>query len=258
MGLATNNRLKPTNLPLWVGAFSVLFITLSGCGIAMKRPDLPYYFSHPLLNERWQDGGGANASAKKVAKAKRKRSKKRKARKGQVAKKAPPKAPLTQELRGNDLEVVRREMVLSAQRLVGIGDSFSQDSFLRHLLIVNNLGLGDFPTEGVVAWLYKHAGKSAGKVGAVAPGDLLFLGDKGPEQCVVVEKMGDDGRINFIGYVSGRVQRGVLSLNQRTARRDEKTQEVLNTFVGKSRLAGALLVGSYRLDRHKDALASQN
>jgi hypothetical protein len=240
----------------------IILVGMQGCGIELKRPDMPYYFSHPLLNERWLERAGTpSTQPKKVArasgKAKVRKGRKKDGKARKTAATAPPSAP-TQTLRGNELDVVRGEMVLAAQRLLGIGETFTQDSFLRHLLIVNNLGLGDFPEEGVVVWLYQHAGEGAGKVGPIVAGDLLFLGEQKPEQCVVVETVEGDGRIGFIGYISGRVQRGVMSINQRTARRDEKSQKVLNTFVGKSRLAGGLLLGSYRLDRHKERLARQN
>ena len=235
------------------GVSLLMALLLLGCGVEMRRPDMGYYFSHPLLNERWldQESGKARvATARKGKKASKKASKKA------VASSVTP--PPTQELRGNELEVVRREMVLSAQRLVGVGDSFSQDSFLRHILIVNNLGLGEFPEEGVVGWLHKHAGKGAGTVTGLGAGDFLFLGDGQPEQCVVVEKVEADGGVTFIGYLNGQVQRGVLSLTRRDVRRDEGTKQVLNSFVGKTQLAGGLLLGSYQLDKHKDQLASHS
>lgn len=235
----------------------LLVLAVFGCGVQVQRPDMGYYFSHPLLNERWHDRQLKKRRVASSKKAKRASKKARKKSRKKVAAKqvAPPPA---QELRGNELEVVRREMVLSAQRLVGIGESFSQDSFLRHLLIVNNLGLGEFPEEGVVGWLHQHAGKGAGTVTGLAAGDFLFLGDDQPEQCVVVEKVDGDGGVAFIGYLNGRVQRGVLSLTRRDVRRDESSKKVLNSFVGKTRLAGGLLLGSYQLDKHKEKLASHN
>ncbi len=242
-------------LPQAIGLLLVLL--LLGCGIQVRRPDMGYYFSHPLLNERWLEREPGKVRTVRESKRKKARRKARKkARKKALVKKVAP--PPTQELRGNDLEVVRREMVLSAQRLVGIGESFSQDSFLRHILIVNNLGVGKFPEKGVVGWLHKHAGKNAGTVTGLAAGDFLFLGDVKPEQCVVVEEVEADGGVKFIGYLNGRVKRGVLSLTRREVRRDEASKKVLNSFVGKTQLAGGMLLGSYRLDKHKEELASQS
>lgn len=237
----------------------LLTLLLFGCGISVRRPDMSYYFSHPLLNERWLDRSSTSGRVAKAEKRKRsrKQARSKRSRTKTIAKKKVVPPP-TQELRGNDLEVVRREMVLSAKRLVGIGESFSQDSFLRHILIVNNLGLGEFPEAGIVSWLHKHAGKNAGTVTGLAAGDLLFLGDGTPEQCVIVEAVEADGGVAFIGYLNGRVQRGVLSLTRREVRRDEASRKVLNTFIGKTQLAGGLLLGSYRLEKHKERLASQS
>jgi hypothetical protein len=239
-----------------------LLVLMAGCGVHLSRPDVTYNFHHPLLNERWMERlPAARASKAKGRTAKAKKAKAAgKAKSRKVAKTgsgSPAARPDPQELRGNDVEVVRREMVLSAQRLLGVRDSFSQDSFIRHILVVNNLDLGKLPEEGGVGWLYGKLGKEAGKVDGVAPGDVLFLGDGTPEQCVIVEKADADGTVTFIGYVAGSVQRGVLSLTHREVRRDEASQKVLNTFIGKTRLAGGLLLGAFSLQKHQERLASQ-
>lgn len=234
-----------------------LCLTLAaGCGVTVKRAGLPYYFAHPILNERWE-AGTLRAHAKKraqstVKKHKKKtsvrasRKKSRQAISGARATQASrPVEP--QPLRGNDLTVMRREVVLSAQRLVGIRDSFTQDSFIRHILKVNNLGLGEVPEEGGVAWLFSMPGTFRRAIPNVFPGDILFLGDGEPQQCVVVEKVDREGQVTFIGLVSGQVQRGKLSLTRRDARRDEISGKVLNSFIGKGKLAGALLIGGYSL-----------
>jgi len=237
---------------LAVAATAVLLS--AGCGVTVERPGVSYYFSHPILNESW-GAGTLRTKSTKVTRAKKKKPSKRQASqaKADPAGKKTPAArrgdspPPRQALRGNDLRVVRQEVVLSAQRLVGIKDSFTQDTFARHVLMVNNLGLGDVPQDGVVHWLYSMPGTQTRVIQEVQPGDVLFLGEDVPGQCIVVEKVDDGGAVTFIGVISGEVQRGVLSLSNRTARRDETSGKVLNSFVGKGQLAGELLLGGFSL-----------
>ena len=242
----------------------VLVMVAVGCGLDVTRPEMEYYFTHPVLNEEWKPDLWRTSSRSRVAAKLKKKSKKRKSsskkkrRKAVAAKKkaAPPAVKHHQPLRGNEVEVVRREMVLSATRLIGIKDSFDQDSFARHLLVVNNLGLGKIPGKDTLDWLYKRQGKAARVIKEVQPGDLLFLGDGGPEYVVVVEKIDANGGVTFVGCISNEVRRGVLSLKQRQARRDERSGKVLNSFVGKSKLAGSLLMGSFSMATHSSTLTA--
>ena len=237
---------------------SVLLLLLSSCGISVSRSEITYYFSHPLLNEEWNPRHfqttvrSASGKGRSVKKAKGKRRAKKAKKKGPALVATP-----AQELRGNDMEVGRQEMVLAGRRLLGVGETFTQDSFIRHLLVVNNLGVGRIPEEGTVKFLFEGLGSSR-KVKEVKAGDILFLGDGSPEQCVIVEQVESDGTVGFIGYVSGRVSRGVLSLTHASVRRDETSKKVLNTFVGKTQLAGGLLLGAYTLDAHQRMLAGKN
>ncbi len=241
----------------------VFFGALSsqGCGhsIKVRSPDVSYYFGHPLLNEDWKPGTVESQGKSGKGEAHRKSSAHRKVagRSGKGSSHAVKRsaavqsgAPPVQELRGNEVEVVRREMVLSAQRLVGIKGSFSQDSFLHHLLVVNNFGGDAMPSEGTVAWLHGQVGKDARTLSEVRPGDLLFLGEDEPEMCVVVEQVEDNDRVAFIGVMGDEVKRGNLSLSQRSARRDEASGKVLNSFVDRTRLAGGILIGGLSLSRH--------
>ena len=242
----------------------VLVMVALGCGLDVTRPEMEYYFTHPVLNEEWKPDLWRTSSRSRVAAKLKKKSRKRKSsskkkRRKQAARKkkqAPPAVKHHQPLRGNDVEVVRREMVLSATRLIGVKDSFDQDSFARHLLVVNNLGLGKIPGKDTLDWLYKRQGKAARVVKEVQPGDLLFLGEGGPEYVVVVEKIEGDGGVTFVGCISNEVRRGVLSLKQRQARRDERSGKVLNSFVGKSKLAGSLLMGSFSMAAHSSMLTA--
>jgi len=252
----TARRPCPIPLHLLPVLLCLALLSAGGCGhsVKMRSPDVSYYFGHPLLNEAWKPG----ATKKKAREAKEHRSrsaKKRSASKtgaGAVRESAAVKtgAPPAQELRGNEVEVIRKEMVLSAQRLVGIKDSFTHDSFLRHLLQVNNFGGSSMPSEGTVAWLQGQVGKEARLLSEVQPGDLLFLGEDEAEMCVVVESVEDNDRVTFIGVMGDEVKRGSLSLSQRSARRDETTGKVLNTFVDRTRLAGGMLMGGLSLSRH--------
>lgn len=243
---------------------AILVWCTSGCSIDFKAAPADYFFSNSLLNNQWQPRLCRHADGKPKIKKHRRRTKRvakkstaKKRNRKVVAKKTP--APvLLQPLRGNDLKVVREEMVLSAQRLVGIRNSFSQDTFARHLLTVNNLGVGGVPKTDVVGWLHKATAAGKGRLlSRVEKGDLLFLGEDGPEMLVVAEAVETDGTVTFIGYIAGEVKRGVLSLKHRQARRDEATQKVLNSFVGKSQLAGELLVGVSSLSDEGNWLAGQ-
>jgi len=241
---------------LFIGAGTTL-----GCGhsVKVRSPDVSYYFGHPLLNEDWKPGAveaekkqSKNRSHRKATAEKNGHASKRKRASDAVKSSAAVRtgAPPAQELRGNEVEVVRKEMVLAAQRLVGIKDSFTQDSFLRHVLTVNNFGGDSMPAEGTVAWLHGQVGKEARVLSEVKPGDLLFLGEDDVEMCVVVEEVEDNDRITFIGALGDEVKRGNLSLSQRSARRDETSGKVLNTFVDRTRLAGGMLLGGLSLSRH--------
>jgi len=240
-----------------------------GCGLDVTRPEMEYYFTHPVLNEEWKPDLWRTSSRRRVVAKLKKKKKKRKRKRRSSSKKKQKKAvaakkkavtPVVkhhQPLRGNEVEVVRREMVLSATRLIGVKDSFDQDSFAKHLMVVNNLGLGKIPSKDTLSWLYKRQGKGTRVIKEVRPGDLLFLGDGEPEYVVVVEKVDDAGGVTFVGCISNEVRRGVLSLKQRQARRDERSGKVLNSFVGKSKLAGSLLMGSFSMATHSNSLASQ-
>lgn len=238
-------------LVFWLAAMCV--VAVSSCADYMAQSDVTYYFTHPLLNEDWkpQNTGKAvftdTASRQRVAaKDKASRTNGGKTRRtGDKKTAAVRPLPPAQDLRGNLPEVVRDEVVLSARRVVGIKGSFDQDGFIRHILVVNNLGLGKLPSKGAVSWFYQQAAADGRAVNQVQPGDILFLGDDEPEMCVVAVRVDDDDTVAFIGVVGDTVQEGVLSLARQDVRRDEKTNKVLNSFVGKAKLAGSQLLGSY-------------
>lgn len=237
---------------------------LSGCGASMARPPVDYYFSNPILNHPWTPAGLASSSPRKdrreeaaSSKASRNR-RKTSAKTGRSAKSTEvssrPAPPAVQPLRGNDLRVMRKETVVSAQRLVGIKDSFTQDSFLRHLLVVNNVDLGKLPDSGLVEWLYQR--KPASASATVEEGDILFLGDGSAEMGVVVETVSPEGTVTFIGYWDDEVKRGVLSPGQPKARRDETSGRELNSFLRRNRLAGEMLLGRFPLGGSSSTLAA--
>jgi len=247
-------------------------VVSTGCGVHVSRPDMGYYFTEPVLNEAWKPLLIEQArSAKKVA---HKAKKKKKNAAAATTKKAQAKgkggtgngaagqavvaADLRQPLRGNEAEVVRGEVVLSAQRLVGIRDSFTQDSFLRHVITVNNLGLGDVPEEGVVRWLHARSGKGAKEKKEIRAGDFVFLGDGEPEIAVVAEAVDGGGVVSFVGLINGEVKRGVFCPASPNVRRDERTQKVLNSFVDRTHLAGELVVGAIGVQEYAAELADRN
>jgi hypothetical protein len=220
-----------------------------------------YYFSNPVLNHPWTPAGlarsdrekspkkrvasgKANPSKSSVAPVATKNGKSKKlAREASRASEETVPPAHVQPLRGSELDVVREEMVLSARRLLGVKESFTPDSFLRHLLAVNNLDVPEAPEDGLVPWLAASRWAVAGQVSAVSPGDILFLGKPRAETAVVVDSVESDGRVVFIGYWNGLVQKGVLSLRHPGSRRDEASGTVWNTYVGKSQLAGGLVGG---------------
>lgn len=264
-----------SRLSIKITALVVCLLWLAGCSINFKSAPTDYFFSNSLLNAQWEPTLCRHADGKaKIAKKKRRKKKRRSASKRsqrnkaaakrkaaaakKIAKKQKLEAPKLQPLRGNELKVVREEIALSAQRLMGIRNSFTQDTFARHLLTVNNLGLGKVPKTGVVRWLHKQTGAGKGKlVGPVGKGDLLFLGNSKPDMLIVAESVTADGVVTFIGYLDNEVKRGVLSTKHKSARRDESTQKILNSFVGKSRLAGEMLLGVSSLSDEGGWLAGQ-
>ena len=230
---------------------SLLTICLSGCGITLVKQEVGYYFSHPILNERWKPDNLYKGKGRSVASKKKSRSSKSKEKKHSVAVEVP-----AQELRGEDVSALRAEMVTSARRLLGIHDSFNSDSFLRHILYVNNLGIGKLPQENTVRWLQRRGGVSTAKI-TLQAGDVVFLGEEEAEYAVVVESVDTDGTVTFIGILDGVVARGVLSLEQPSARRNESDRKVLNSFLGKSRPAGELVLGAFSLAGYHERFAAQ-
>ena len=245
---------------------------VQACGVTVGRPDLGYYFSNPVLNEDWTPRLLKEGSREKGSKSARGKSKKKSVTAVAAGKKSGDKhagteeaggaaaaaagsESLSQPLRGNDAEVVRREVVLSAVRLLGIRDSFTSDTFARHVVVVNNLGLGDPPAEGVVQWVRAKSGGDNVRAGQYRVGDFLFFGESEAEMLAVVESVEEDGVLTFIGLVNGEVQRGQVCPGRKNVRRDETSGKVMNSFVEHATLAGELLLGSAGVEDYATRVA---
>ena len=135
------------------------------------------------------------------------------------------------------------EVADAAGRLVGIRSSFDQDTFLKHVLFVSNVALDDAPVEGLVGWVWKNYGDVKSK--GISPGHLVFLGWGGRARIVgVVESVDEHGTAQFVTVHGDEVKRRKINLSHPQARRDERSGRILNSAVGKGRLAGECLLGS--------------
>lgn len=217
---------------------AMLIPLAGGCG-AMQRSERGYYFNHTLLNESWS----APYFQRTQEESRRAKASGRGASRDSKSASLPLEASPQQWLRGSDEQVVRAEMVASAQRLVGLKNSFEADEFLRHLLVVNNLVPAGTEAEGLVQRLYKPGTASL----APAAGDILFLGEGTPDLAVVVEKVDSDGTVTFIGVIGEEVGRGLLNTRLPDARRDEASGRTLNTYLKGNRLAGQSLLAVFSL-----------
>ena len=191
----------------------VALLLLQSCGLRWERPAMTYYFSHPLLNEQWRPEfrQTTEASREVTAKARPKSTAKASseaASEAATSDQGTVAGAVDQGLRGNDGPVVRAEVVASASRLLGIRDSFTADSFIRHVLVVNNLVSGSIPEDDVVTWLF---GQMPGNGSALpTPGDILFLGEDSPTEAVVVETVDAGGAVTYIGGFMQALKKFVL------------------------------------------------
>ena len=136
------------------------------------------------------------------------------------------------------------EVADAAGRLVGIRSSFDQDSFLKHVLFVSNVALDDAPGEGLVRWVWKRYG-TKGKAPRLSPGHLVFIGWGDKTRMVgVVESVSEHGTARFVTVHGDEVKRLTITPGKPGARRDERSGRILNSAVGKGRLAGECLLGS--------------
>ncbi|GEM_PF-5055548 len=223
-----------------VAALAILLLHTS-CGTSLQRSHRGYYFNHPLLNESWRPAQfqtTKNSSDNRTASAKSSPRNPGK-RKGNLP---PLEASPQQPLRGAVDEVARAEMVAAAARLVGIKNSFTHDSFLRHVLVVNNMVTHKVEAQGMVKALYKPG---SSPTPAPSPGDILFLGEGAPEMAVVVESVDDMGTVTFIGVLGEEVGRGLLNPKRPTERKDAASGKALNTTLTGSKLAGECLLAVF-------------
>ena len=138
------------------------------------------------------------------------------------------------------------EIADAAGRLVGIRSSFDQDSFLKHVLFVSNVSLEDAPAKGLLRWIWKRYGTAGSR--SLAPGHLVFLGWGGQVRLVgVVEAVDVHGTAQFVMVHGDEVSRLTVTPARPGARRDERTGRILNSAVGKGRLAGETLMGCVRV-----------
>jgi hypothetical protein len=135
------------------------------------------------------------------------------------------------------------EVADAAGRLVGIRSSFDQDTFLKHVLFVSNVALDDAPGEGLLRWVWKQYGKAGAM--RLEPGHLVFLGwGKKARVVGVVESVDAHGTAQFVTVQGDEVKRLTITPGKPRARRDERSGRILNSAVGKGRLAGECLMGS--------------
>lgn len=244
-----------------------LLLVAGGCGLTMERAQMGYYFENPILNERWP-GLTEVSTAPSVAVAARQESREKQVKEQppkptvaarskpeQVAEKVGIKTPEQPEV----LEKPRGEwktseagkgtgdqgeLVDSASRLVGIRDSFDSDSFLHHILFVNNVPVDDQGIEGFTSLFWERHGKKTPTAG-IRPGQVMFLGSGGkPELAGIVEKVSGEGTFTIITVMGTEVKRITVTPGRPEARRDEATKKILNSHLTKGRLAGECYLGT--------------
>ncbi len=138
------------------------------------------------------------------------------------------------------------EVADAAGRLVGIRSSFDQDSFLKHVLFVSNVSLDDAPGEGLARWVWSRYGKAGAT--RLTPGSLLFLGrGKKIRMVGIVEAVDDHGTATFVAVQGDEVKRLTVTPSRPRVRRDEGTGRILNSPMGRGRLAGEAIMGSVRV-----------
>jgi len=137
-------------------------------------------------------------------------------------------------------------MADAAGRLVGIRASFDQDAFLKHVLFVSSVTLDDAPADGLTRWVWERYGEGGGR--SLAPGRLVFLGWSGRARLVgVVESVDEHGTARFVAVHGDEVKRLTITPALPRARRDERSGRILNSAVGRGRLAGEALMGCVRV-----------
>ncbi len=129
-----------------------------------------------------------------------------------VASLAPPESP---DLLG-DVDLRRREVVRSAQRVLGVTGSFDNRSFLGHILRVNDLLPDGERAETFSAMQFKRWAESRKRLvsaGSALPGDIVLFpcdggcgvaAQDGLAAGVVVRTYED--RLEFVSYVDSRVR----------------------------------------------------
>ena len=159
-----------------------------------------------------------------------------------VAKPAPPKAVAAEPASRERLS----EVADAAGRLIGIRSSFDQDSFLKHVLFVSNVSLDDAPKEGLAKWVWGRYGKAGAT--RLVPGSLVFLGrGKKVSMVGIVEAVDDHGTATFVAVQGDEVKRLTVTPSRPRVRRDEGTGRILNSPMGRGRLAGEAILGSVRV-----------
>ena len=213
-------------------ALSASFLLVSSCAVA-RRPHLDYNFSQPLLNERWV-GSYGSLPVSYVGKLRTHTASQKSRKQLEVA-----------EATGNGVSKKKFDsprtqpeelakpgscsFLPAAQRIVGIRNSFDSDSFLKHLLFVNNIPAPKKSSLSQTLWT--GYGKSEEEKG-IGPGSVLFFGQSGkPSLVAVLERKEEDGRFVLIAPMRERVERIYMYPNKPSAHRAGDGQRVYNTMI---------------------------
>lgn len=247
---------------------------MSACGVNVQRATVGYYFSRPILNSSWTEAYypvSTKIQRQRLSRKRRKRARpkaynrrrRRTDKRNSIAKSGSSsvkrlsrsRADYPREIaRRGGIDLIRAEVVASARRILGIRNSFTQDSFLRHILIVNNLCSRRIPQNNLIEWVYRKFAVrfSAGSKNIqFTPGDLIFFGKPKPYAAAIVEHVSHSGAVTFIGLIGGEVKRGTLSILRPATRRDEKTGTILNSFLAPGKLAGTDVSGAVILGKSR-------
>lgn len=170
----------------------------------------------------------------------------------------PPPDPLANAWRG-DAKIPQlgngtmpSEFLVGALRILGISDSFNEDTFIRHLLYVTAIARKDiFPEETFAESVRNRlvSRKLLLRDRSPRAGDLIFFDLRGKVLVGVVEKA-NQKTVTFIAPINGEIRRGVATLSAATG----KDTQLLKCIKKKSGTrqpcrAGELFIGSADVEK---------
>lgn len=156
-----------------------------------------------------------------------------------------PAAPVEAPPAGLGDGSIPSEMLAAAKRLVGIHSNYDEQGFVTHILQVAAVEVQPEEGQDIVRALYEKLNSTDRVFGpgkTPKAGDLVFFhntqdrdqdgrADDWFTMAGVVEHVGSDGTVTFIGFARGAVRRMDMNLRRPGVRRDETAQKDLNALL---------------------------